>query len=90
MTGRIDHKKALLAELLPLMEANGAEPALLDAARAPGWIEQVTVENLEFLLRQHRELQDLRGRNAGLLARWLGSKGERGPDGSAPPDGVVP
>ncbi len=73
-------KRALLEELLPLMERNGADAAHLAVMREPEWQARVTVENLQFLLQQHRELAALRQQNAGLYERWQQSKQPRGPD----------
>lgn len=77
-------KRALFDEVLSLMEQNGVEAEILEQMRQPEWLERVSVENLEFLLRQHRELRALKVANSGLYERWRASKGEgRRDDGRA-------
>ncbi len=77
-------KRALLDELFPLLEANGCDAELLGKMRHPDWIERVSVANLEFMLRQQRELRALRAQNEGLYERWQRSKRTPGP---GEPDG---
>ena len=69
-------KRALFEELVRLLRANGTEAELLALVEEPSWLERVPLENLRFLVGKHRELAELRARNAGLFERWQQSKQE--------------
>ncbi len=75
----MDSKDRVLQELLPLMAANGVEERILSAMREADWIAAVSLENLEFLLRQHRELRERQPETQRLYERWRASK-ERPPE----------